>query len=167
MKKTNTSKTSIFTVAIFLAFIFLLSIFNIISPKKDFSENENRFLAKFPDSSLKNIFLGDFDTEFENYFSDQFILRDKWIEIKSNVLRSSGAIANNGVYFGKDGKLINQLINYDEKIAMNNIEYINEFASSTDTHHHNCTHLDPEHIHLVKVSPPYSPDTEYSSSHNH
>ena len=133
MKKSNASKTSIFTVAIFLAFIFLLSIFNIISPKKDFSENENRYLAKFPDTSLKNIFLGDFDTEFENYFSDQFTLRDKWIEIKSNFLRSSGAIVNNGVYFGKEGKLINQFIDYDEKIAVNNIEYINEFSQNTDT----------------------------------
>ena len=132
MKKTNANKVSIITVAIFLAFIFLLSIINIFTPNKDFSENENRFLSKFPDSSLKNIFFGDFDTEFENYFSDQFTLRDKWIELKSSSLRFSGAIANNNVYFGKEDKLINQFIDYDEKIAANNIEYINEFVSNTD-----------------------------------
>ena len=126
------SKTSLFTTIIFLAFIFLLAIFNLISPSKEFSENENRYLASFPNTSLKNIFMGDFDTEFENYFSDQFVLRDKWIEVKSKFLRYTGAIENNGVYFGKDNVLVNQFINYDEKIANNNIQYINEFANNND-----------------------------------
>lgn len=132
MKKEKTITTSSITVAIFIVFIFLFSLFNLFNEKKSFSENENRYLANMPSTSLENIFLGDFDTEFENYFSDQFILRDKWIEIKSKFLRMSGAIDNNGVYFAKDGYLINQFINYDEKITNNNIDYINEFAEIND-----------------------------------
>ena len=122
------SLINLLNIAIFIVFIFALSIFNMFSEKRDFSENENRPLSSKPDGSLKNIFFGDYDTEFENYFSDQFIARDTWIGIKSNFIRDTGAISNNEVYFAKDNRLIQQFIDYDEKTVDNNIEFINNFA---------------------------------------
>ncbi len=136
MEKKKYSITSLLTTIIFLVFIFSFFLINIFTKKIDFSENENRYLAKAPATTMKNIFFGEFDTEFETYFSDHFCFRDKWIEIKSNVLKWSGAIENNGVYFAKDNHLINQFINYDENIALNNIQYINEFAKDNNIEIH-------------------------------
>ena len=116
------------TSGIFLLFIFSLTILNLFTPHKTFSENENRMLADFPDASLNNIFLGDFDTQFEDWFSDQFIRRAHWIEMKAALRKDMGAIENNNVFFGKDDRLIQQFLTYDETVLKNNINAINEFS---------------------------------------
>ena len=117
---------------IFILFILILSVVNVFAPKKTFSENENRVLADSPDASLNNIFFGDFDTQFENWFTDHFINRDSWIQTKARTRSLTGSIENNGVYFGKNNYLIQQFSSYNQKIVDNNIAYINEFAEAND-----------------------------------
>lgn len=116
---------------IFLLFIYTLTIANLFAPKKDFSDNENRSLAKAPELSVQNIFGGNFDTEFESWFTDHFINRDTWIEMKASVRKNAGAIENNNVYFGKEGRLISAYTSYDPKILDQNIKYINDFSDTT------------------------------------
>ena len=123
---------NLISIVIFIAFIFGMSIFNLFAEDKTFSDNENRPLAAKPNSSIQNILFGDYDTEFENYFSDQFIARDTWIGIKSNFLRDTGAISNNDVYFAKDHRLIQQFMDYDKQTVANNITFINNFALDND-----------------------------------
>ena len=48
-------------------------------PKQTISTDENRNLRSFPNISVKNIFSGKFEKEFEEYYNDHFPLRDKWI----------------------------------------------------------------------------------------
>ncbi len=112
-------------------FIFVLTVINIFAPKKDFSENENRSLAPAVNTDPKNIFFGSFDTEFENWFSDHFVFRDSWIEAKSSLRKDTGSIENNGVYFSRGGRLIQQFLSYDEKIVSDNISYLKEFSQDT------------------------------------
>ena len=132
MKKVNTKNLmNLITCAVFLTFIFSYTVRNLLTPEKTFSENENRVLAKAPDASIKNILFGDFDTEFENWFSDQFIGRDGWIQAKSTMRRTAGAIENNEVYFGGNGRLIQQFLDFDRKILDSNISYVNQFAQDT------------------------------------
>lgn len=121
----------ILTVCIFLAFIYTLSIANLFTPERTFSDNENRSLAQAPSLSPSNLVSGKFDDEFEAWFADQFVARDRWIEMKASVRKDAGAIENNGVYFGHDGRLISQFTSADEKILNNNISYINEFSKDT------------------------------------
>lgn len=123
--------TEILSVCVFLGFIYTLSIANIFTPDRTFSDNENRSLTQVPDFSPSNIFSGDFDTQFESWFADQFFQRDRWIEMKASVRKDAGAIENNSVYFGHDGRLISQFTAADEKILNNNISYINEFTKDT------------------------------------
>lgn len=123
--------TEILTVCVFLVFIFSLTIANLFTPQRSFSDNENRVLAQFPELSLSNIASGKFDDEFEAWFADQFVSRDKWIEMKASVRKDAGAIENNSVYFGHDGRLISQFISINEKTVTNNIDYINEFSQET------------------------------------
>ncbi|MDO4520759.1 MAG: hypothetical protein Q4B44_03870, partial [Erysipelotrichaceae bacterium] len=98
------------TCLVFVMFIFVLTVINIFDPKKDFSENENRSLAPAVNTDIKNILFGSFDTEFENWFSDHFVFRDSWIEAKSSLRKDTGAIENNGVYFSRGSRLIQQFL---------------------------------------------------------
>ena len=131
MKKDRSKKQLIVRSAsciVFIAFIFVLTVLNLFWPKSDFSENEDRALAPAVNTSLKNIFFGDFDTEFEVWFADHFMLRDRWIEIKASARKDIGAIENNEVYLARNGRLIQQFMSYKQKTVDNNIQYLKEFS---------------------------------------
>ncbi|MBE6118012.1 MAG: hypothetical protein E7188_05640, partial [Erysipelotrichaceae bacterium] len=49
--------------------ILVLSAAFIVLPRRTFSENENRALAAAPDTSVRSVFSGDFDTAFETWFT--------------------------------------------------------------------------------------------------
>lgn len=135
MKKDRSKKQMIVKIAtclVFIAFVFVFTAANLFWPKTDFSENENRALAPAVNTSLKNIFFGSFDTDFEVWFADHFMARDKWIEIKASVRKDFGAIENNGVYTGRKGRLIQQFMTYDQKTVDSNISYLQEFSEDND-----------------------------------
>lgn len=133
MKKTELRKKQIQNAVsgIFCLFIFGLAAVSPFLPKKEFSENENRMLEPFPSLSARNIFFGDFDTSFEKWFSDHFIDRDGWIRRKASLRIDLGAIENNGVWLGKDDRLIQQFLTYDSGNVEKNISYLNEFSEDT------------------------------------
>ena len=107
MKKLNIKNIlHLVTCLIFLGFIGIFTLTNLFAEKKSFSENENRVLTEFPSASFSNIFFGNFDTEFESWFSDHFISRDSWIELKAYLRKESGSLENNDVYYAADGRLI-------------------------------------------------------------
>ena len=66
-------------------FIFLLgiTIIDICKEDKRFSELENRNLRGKVEFSLEKYFDGGYPKKYEEYMSDQFILRDNWIDLKS------------------------------------------------------------------------------------
>lgn len=90
----------------FAAVLFGAAALSILSPKKTFSENENRALAQLPKASLKTVLNGDFESDYEDYLSDQFLFRDAWIGLKTQVERAIGKKEINGVYFAGDDYLI-------------------------------------------------------------
>ena len=72
----------------FIIFMFIwltLIILNFIVKSKDFSEQENRYLAQMPSFSVEKLLDGEFQTEMDNYINDHFIFRDIWIKIKSGL----------------------------------------------------------------------------------
>ncbi|MTI69277.1 MAG: hypothetical protein FH751_03335 [Firmicutes bacterium] len=113
-------------VIVFIVFIFTINIFNILMPDKEFSESENRVLSQFPKFSMEKLTSGRFSNKFETYITDQFIFKDFWVGLKSDIERFSLKNENNGIYFGKDGYLLEDFTNSDEVLA-NNIKSINYF----------------------------------------
>ncbi len=91
------------TVIVFIGLLFSLSIANTLNPKRDFSENENRYLAKMPPLTADSIFSGEFSTDFESYLSDQFIGRDAWMALGTDWKRALGNRKIGDVYLGNDG----------------------------------------------------------------
>lgn len=127
MKKSR----SIFVV-LMSTIVIGLSVINLFSSEKSFSDNENRLLKQRPEFSLSNIFSGNFDEQFESWFSDQFIYRDQWISIKAISKKATLSIQNNEVYFGKEGTLIGALNTINERIVGNNIVRINKFQENVN-----------------------------------
>lgn len=89
-------------VVLFGSLLAALSVFNLLSPSRIFSDRENRFLESFPDLTLETIIDGKFNEKFQKYAADQFIGRDEWISLKTKLDLAMLKKDNGRVYFGKD-----------------------------------------------------------------
>ena len=95
-------KSKIATIVIFAFILLSLPVVTILMPKKEFSDNENRYLAKWPTFSIDNVLDRDYMNGIEDYVSDHFFLRDSWVTFKSNMEYLTGKRENNGVFIGDD-----------------------------------------------------------------
>ena len=124
-------KDDFIIVTLFILFIYGIVCANILTVDKEFSEMENRMLTQKPQFILGDILSGDYMEEYETYITDQFVARDMFVGIKSAGERTLGKKENNGVYYGKDGYLIEQLESVDEALVKRNAEAVKRFADCT------------------------------------
>ncbi len=130
---------------IFALLVSTIAIINAVLPKKNFSENENRVLADFPKFTLESLFTGTpyvddsgretkriWTTDFETYISDHFMLRDQWVGLKSLVELGAQKRDAGGVYFAKDGYLMEQFWSYDYGRLKGNVTAIKQFTETVD-----------------------------------
>jgi len=88
--------------------ILSLSIWLLLSPKKDFSENENRYLTKFPVLSAKSMLDGTYTESLSDWLADHFPQRDFFVGLKSQTEVLSGRKEINHIYIAKEDYLIEQ-----------------------------------------------------------
>ena len=93
-------------ILLFCILIFGFTAATWITPTKDFSETENRALAQFPRLSLETVLNGEFESDYEEYLSDQFPGRDGWIGLKTDAERAMLRQESKDIYFAEDGYLI-------------------------------------------------------------
>ncbi len=98
-------------VFVFFLVLFSLAGAGIFSEEKTWSGTEKRELQTMPRVKKKTIQNGKFQKKYEAYLSDQFPARDAWVQLQTGVSRLLGKTESNGVYFGKDGFLLEH---YDE-----------------------------------------------------
>lgn len=115
---------------IFIAFLVIFNIFNIIAPDKVFSEEENRMLEKKPEFSWDDLISGKFTSKYEKYVTDQFAYRDIWVSIKSASEILLQKKDNNGVYMGSNGYLLQKPVRVNNDLLEKNIAALNKFAYS-------------------------------------
>ncbi len=130
------NKSNLITIIVFITLVYSLSVLNIFSKDKDFSLNQNRYLASKPKVTIKSIFDGQFGKKFEQYINDQFVFRDLWMSSKTSLQIGLKNKDINGVYICEDGYLIEQHLekDFDDKQFENNIKYINEFTGYCKKH---------------------------------
>lgn len=76
MKKLNLG------IVLFILPITLLGFLNITMPKtQTISELENRSLKSKPDFTIKNVLSGNYFRDFEDYFTDNFIMRESMVKL--------------------------------------------------------------------------------------
>ena len=91
-----------------LACILLLSAGLLLLPKKEYSEQENRYLEHFPKLTLETITDGSFMQDFETYLCDHFPLRNAFMTVRTWYERLTGKNQVNGIYLCKDGYFIEE-----------------------------------------------------------
>ena len=126
-------KYSAFISILFCLFIFGFGIAQFIVADRDFSEQENRFLADFKAPTWETLKSGKFMEDFEDYVIDQFPLRDSWIKLKAWCEKTMGKQENNGVYLGTDGNtLFAQYTTPSQADFEKKVGYINKLAANVD-----------------------------------
>ena len=131
-------KYSVFISVLFCVFIFGFGIAQFVLPDKEFSEQENRYLAQLPSIDFGeltaigksgNFFTGKFMEDFEDYIVDQFPLRDQWIKLKAQAEKLLGKQENNGVYFGADGQTLFAQYTPPSDLSTR-VDYVNKLAET-------------------------------------
>ncbi len=106
----------------------MFTIIFVFNDKKEFSENEFRYLTMFPEFSMDKLFKGIYREELENYTTDQFPFREEWVSLKTKIYKLSGQDMINDVYLAKDNYLINRFKNNINQDKIINV--LNEFQSN-------------------------------------
>lgn len=94
------------------------------------SETENRTLAQFPDFSWENLKNGSFTAGMEDYFADQFPLRDDWTGLKARCEQLLGKREFNGVYLCGD-TLIAKVDEPDRLQMEKNLDDVKRFGEAS------------------------------------
>ncbi|MBQ7637310.1 MAG: hypothetical protein IJS90_00230 [Clostridia bacterium] len=117
-------------VSVFSLLLAALSVFTLAMPKKDFSDNENRTLAKFPELTFENVKDGGFTLGFSEWLSDHFIWRDAWVSVKAAVSVAAGRRENGGVYLTKDGSFVDGFSDEDAEFFETNVNALKSFCET-------------------------------------
>lgn len=107
----------------FIIFITLLGLVNIFNSNKPTISNlENRALKTMPQFSISNFSTGSFQRDFEEYYSDTFILRD-------NLVKASRSINKLMAFLGPDITIVKAI--EDVQLPPNTSENEQEAESPT------------------------------------
>lgn len=112
---------------LFFIFIFSFTLIDLITPQTAFSEMENKYLQLRPKFTFNSFIKNEFVPKYEKYINEQFLLRNKWIDLKSRVEFYIGKTENNGIVYGKDDYLFDKMQTIDEKQLAKNTESIKTF----------------------------------------
>ena len=107
--------------------LFVLAAALLFSPKSDFSELENRYLASAPSLSASSWFSGDYSENFSAYLQEHFPLRPRWITLRTRLERLAGHDAVNGIYIS-DGRYFEVSDPVDYSFVDRSVAAINSFA---------------------------------------
>ncbi len=126
-----TKRQSWNVITLFCVLIFGFAAATLIKPDAAFSETENRTLAQMPKARVETVLDGEFESDYEEYLTDQFVLRDSWIGLKTNVERALLKTESKDIYFAEDGYLIEKHTgSFTTDAALRNIQVLGQFMES-------------------------------------
>ena len=111
----SNNKLNIATVLVFAVLIFGFAIGFLVLPDQSFSQQENRSLRTLPELTPQKLFSGVYGDEINDYFADQFPMRDALVGLKGICENGLLKGENNGILLGNGGQLAQRL--FDVKRA--------------------------------------------------
>lgn len=123
-------KTNSFTI-IFAVMMFSMFAGYLFGKDGEFSQTENRYLAKRPAVTFSGLADGSFMESFELFTEEQLPFRDKLIRLKAVCGEILLKNENNGIAKGKDGRLFEKLISTDKQLDKNRAAILS-FCKKTD-----------------------------------
>lgn len=115
-------------VVVFLLFIAIMSVSNILRREKTFSEEENRNLTGRPEFSISSLLSGEYIKKYESYISDQFPGRGFFVNTKAKVDKLMGKSESNDVFIGKNNQLIEDFEERSKEETDEKVLTVNEFV---------------------------------------
>lgn len=137
-------KAKIMVIALFAGILGAFFLVSVLLPKKDFSATENRLLEQCPELLPEDVLSGDYQETYETYLNDQFVARDRWVDLAVSAEKLMGRRDVNGVYVGKDGYLLEKYgdVDFDARENADHIgilgEYLNEMTAQYGAEHVDC-----------------------------
>ena len=125
--KRNNRALNILMSLIFLGFIAIVILFNLLKVDKTFSEEENRPLATIPKFTIKSFLSGEFTEAYTKYVEDNFAGKKGFISIKSNLEKLEGKNESNSIFIGKDEQLLQSFKEGSSEETNAKIAAINSF----------------------------------------
>ena len=110
------------------AVILAASLFTLASGDKQYSENENRYLAQRPSATASTLADGKFMKDTESYLSDQFAGRGAFVKARTKIDIFFGKKEVNNVYIGKDHFLFEKPEEYNAQRVDKTIKAVNDFS---------------------------------------
>ena len=110
--------------------VLLFTVLGLVLPDREYSPNENRGLAQFPEFSLSAMADGSFLKGLGSYVADQFPLRDMWMSLNLGLNRLLGQEEASGVYLCQDDYLMQIPSQPNEVQLQRNLQAISAFAAS-------------------------------------
>ena len=126
-----TKAYSRFLTVFFCLFLGGLLAVHVLLPDRDKSETENRTLAKLPEFSWESLKDGSYTEAIEEYFADQFPLRDAWTGVKARAEYFLGKREFNDIYLAGD-TLISKVETPDAELVDQNVGYIDRLKDKTE-----------------------------------
>ena len=113
----------------FIAFVVGISAAGLLQKDREFSPNENRYLAEAPEFSWEDVLDGRFQEKLEEYLRDQIWGRDQWITVKTAVQKAAGNTDIGGAYVGKDGYDFEKIVpeDVDDSQVQRNIVAVQDY----------------------------------------
>ncbi len=124
----NDKKHYLLLLIFFALFIGAFTVFDFIKPSENFSEFENRYLKQRPKITWSSLMDNSYTQNYEGYINDQFVFRNKFIDLKSKAEALLLKIENNGVIYGKNNMLFEKFNSLDEEQLEKNIEFVENFS---------------------------------------
>ena len=113
--------------AVFFGVLVLMLVMNTVTKDVLYSDQENRVFQQLPKFSVGNYLSGRFESQLDNYVSDQFAWRNAFIKIKSAADLTIGQIKANGVFKAKDSYLMEDITYPDESSVAADIKALKKF----------------------------------------
>ena len=120
------SESRILTV-LFCIFLGGILVWHVALPDAERSAVENRTLAQFPEFSWSGLMDGSYAQKVENYFADQFPLRDAWTGMKARAEQAVGKQEFHEIYLCGD-RLIAAVAPPDEALLQRNLSSLTQLA---------------------------------------
>ena len=126
-----TKAYSRFLTAFFCLFLGGLLVWHVLLPDRAKSETANRTLAQYPVFSWASLVDGSYTEGVEEYFADQFPLRDGWTGLKARAEQFIGKSEFNGVSLCGD-TLISKVDRPNQSLVDKNLSYVDRLEGKTD-----------------------------------
>ena len=131
MKETWKKLKAAPVVLLFFLFLFGFMLLDMLWPKREYSELENRKLQQIPTFSWGALFSNKWTADYGKYIQDQFAFRDTWIDLKSRSEYFLGKTENNEVIYGDEDMMFTKFYSLERygDTWVRNTQAVEQFAA--------------------------------------